>query len=382
MKKVLLLASVASMIEQFNRNNIQILQDMGCEVHVATNFEFGSTFSADRAKEFKKELEKAGISCYQIDFSRNVMQLGQVYRAYRQVKQLFCEQKYDAIHCHSPIGGVCARLAGRKYRKNGTKIIYTAHGFHFYKGAPFANWLLYYPIERFLAHFTDVLITINHEDFERAKKFKAGSVQYVPGVGINCQKFASSEMDPKILRQQLGIPEDAFVILSVGEVNKNKNHLIILKAINLLRMRDVYYVICGEGDQMHALESFAKNNGLENQLKLAGFQNDICKWLHAADVFAFPSIREGLGLAALEAMAAGIPLITSCSGGIKEYMINGETGFYCRFDDKKKFAKAISLLQQNPQLREKMGKRNQEVAKQYNISNVQKIMEKIYGSVL
>ncbi len=382
MKKVLLLASVASMIEQFNRNNIQILQDMGCEVHVATNFEFGSTFSADRAKEFKKELEKAGISCYQIDFSRNVMQLGQVYRAYRQVKQLFCERKYDAIHCHSPIGGVCARLAGRKYRKNGTKIIYTAHGFHFYKGAPFANWLLYYPIERFLAHFTDVLITINHEDFERAKKFKAGAVYKVPGVGINYKKFIQLKTTAAAFKQKIKIPLNSFVVISVGELCKRKNHMIIAEALHLLGDNEIYYIICGEGEQKEALQYIAEKYKMKDRIKLVGYQNNLVDWMNISDVFAFPSIREGLGLAAIEGMAAGLPLVTSNSNGIKDYMENGKTGFCYKYNDAKGFAEAISLLKKDPQLREKMGKRNQEVAKQYDISNVQKIMEKIYGSVL
>ena len=167
MKKVLMLASVASMIDQFNMQNISLLQEQGYEVHVAANFEQGSTSSKERVEQFKKELKEKNVLYFQIDFSRNVSNIPQNIKAYKQIKKLLVNNKYEFIHCHSPIGGVCGRLAAKV---TNTKVIYTAHGFHFYKGAPKFNWMIYYPIEKVLSYITDVLITINKEDYELAKK--------------------------------------------------------------------------------------------------------------------------------------------------------------------------------------------------------------------
>ena len=167
MKKVLMLASVASMIDQFNMPNIQLLQELGYEVHVACNFEKGSTCTQERIQNLKQRLEHMGVEYFQIDFSRNVLRVNEIWKAYRQVERLLEKEKYSFIHCHSPIGGAVGRIAAHKTH---TKVIYTAHGFHFYKGAPLHNWLIYYPIEKWLSRYTDVLITINKEDYQRAKK--------------------------------------------------------------------------------------------------------------------------------------------------------------------------------------------------------------------
>ena len=189
MKKALILASVASMIEQFNMGNIKVLQELKYEVHVATNFIDSGTITRERAEELKNKLKDLNVKYYQIDFDRNVLSTKNI-QAYKQVKQLIKENKYNIIHIHSPIGGVCGRLVAKKERKNGTKVIYTAHGFHFFKGAPAKNWLIYYPVEKWLSKYTDCLITINEEDYNLAKKkFKAKNVEYVPGIGVDENKF-------------------------------------------------------------------------------------------------------------------------------------------------------------------------------------------------
>ena len=164
--KVLLVASVASMIQQFNMRNIDILSQMGYQVEVACNFEEGNTCAPEQIGKLKKELESKQVVWHQIDFARNVFKLGQNARAYRQLKELFKKNQYHFVHCHSPIGGVLGRLAAHKYK---THAIYTAHGFHFFKGAPVKNWLLFYPVEKFLSGYTDELLVINQEDYELAK---------------------------------------------------------------------------------------------------------------------------------------------------------------------------------------------------------------------
>ena len=162
MKRVLMLASVASMIDQFNMPNIVLLQKLGYQVDVACNFIEGNTCSDERVAELKQKLQDMHVRCCQIDFARNIKHMGQNMRALRQVEGLMKQNGYVFCHCHSPIGGVVARIAGHRTK---TKVIYTAHGFHFYQGAPVMNWLVYYPVEKMLSRWTDVLITINHEDY-------------------------------------------------------------------------------------------------------------------------------------------------------------------------------------------------------------------------
>ena len=185
--KVLILASVASMIDQFNMSNIDILISLGYEVHVACNFEKGSTCSQEKIVQLKKKLGEIEVKYYQIDFTRSVFNILQDVKAYRQVKRIMVENSYKFIHCHSPIGGVIGRLACKSTH---TRCIYTAHGFHFYKGAPIKNWIVFYPIEKWLSKYTDVLITISKEDYNRAKnKFKMKQLEYIPGVGVDIEKF-------------------------------------------------------------------------------------------------------------------------------------------------------------------------------------------------
>ena len=241
MKRVLMLASVASMIDQFNMPNIVLLQKLGYEVDVACNFIEGNTCSDERVAELKQKLQDMHVRCYQIDFARNIKHLGQNMRALRQVEGLMKQNGYAFCHCHSPIGGVVARIAGHRTR---TKVIYTAHGFHFYQGAPVMNWLVYYPVEKMLSRWTDVLITINHEDYKLAKKkFKMKKLTYVPGIGIDTQRECLSQKEKEEKRKKLGIPQDAFLITNAAEFTPNKNQKTVIEAIEQLHNPNIYFVM-------------------------------------------------------------------------------------------------------------------------------------------
>ena len=305
-KSMLMLASVASMIDQFNMNNIEILLSLGYKVAVACNFKVGNTCSDKRIKELKEELKELGVKFYQIDFDRNVMNLQQNMEAYKQVEKLVKLQRYDFIHCHSPIGGVIGRIVAHETK---TKVIYTAHGFHFYDGAPKKNWLLYYSIEKALSRWTDILITINKEDYDIAcKKLCARRTIYVPGIGIDIKRFKNIPAHKMIKRAELGIDDRDFVILSVGELNDNKNHKVIIEALNRMNESDkCVYVIAGEGINKELLERQAEASNVN--LRLLGYREDIPELLKLSDVFVLPSLREGLNVSLMEAMAAGLPCI-------------------------------------------------------------------------
>lgn len=374
--KVLILASVASMIDQFNMSNIDILISLGYEVHVACNFEKGSTCSQEKIVQLKKKLEEIEVKYYQIDFTRSVFNILQDVKAYRQVKRIMVENSYKFIHCHSPIGGVIGRLACKSTH---TKCIYTAHGFHFYKGAPIKNWIVFYPIEKWLSKYTDVLITISKEDYNRAKnKFKMKQLEYIPGVGVDIEKFRLTDIDREKYRKQLGFTEKDFLILSVGELNKNKNHQVIIKAIKSLKNSNIKYIIAGQGNLKSDLMHYIEVHNLSNQVKLLGFREDIPELCKISDVFAFPSLREGLGLAAIEAMAAGLPLITSNINGINDYSKFGKTGYSYNATDVEGFSDGIKLLFLDVKKRIIMSEYCKQVAKKYDIKLVNIIMEKIY----
>lgn len=310
--KVLILASVASMIEQFNMNNIKILMELGYEVEVVANFIDAGTISIEKAEKLEKKLFEIGVRVYHVPIPRKISRLKKIIDSYTIVKKLCIKNKYKIIHCHSPIGGVIARLAAIDSRKNGTKLIYTAHGFHFYKGAPAKNWILYYPIEWFCYWITDILIVINHEDFIRAKNhMHAKRVEYIPGVGIDMDRFNLNLADVEKKRKLLGVKTDEFLFLSIGELNKNKNHEFVIKVIARLKNSKVKYFIAGEGDLKEDLIELVEKLDLESQIKLLGYRDDVEELYQVADLFVFPSKREGLPVALMEAIASRVPVVCS-----------------------------------------------------------------------
>ncbi|MCB2339582.1 glycosyltransferase family 4 protein [Clostridium estertheticum] len=379
-KKALVVTTVASTLDQFCMNGIKILQKT-YSVSVAANFYVGNNTSQKRVKEFKAGLQEKNIVVNEINFNRNPFSKANFF-AYKDIKKLINSNSFEIIHCHTPVAAMAVRLAARKARQKGTKVIYTAHGFHFYKGAPLKNWLLYYPIERWLARYTDVLITINKEDYERAKKsFRAGKVEYIPGVGVDTKKFGEVIVDKVAKRREVGVPENAFVILSVGELNKNKNHETVIKAIAKLNNSNVYYLICGQGILENYLNDLIKKLYLEKQVKVLGYRTDIGEISKTSDVFVFPSYREGLSVALMEAMALGLPVVCSNIRGNIDLIENGKGGYIVGPDDVGGFTGAIDEIIQNQTLNENMGKYNKECIAKFDIDNVKADMEKIYFEV-
>lgn len=304
MPKMLMLATTAAMSEQFNKDNILILKDMGYEVHVAGNFQKGNPISEERLAQFKTWITEQNGKWFDIPSTRKPSDLKNNLAAYKTVIELVKKYQYNFIHCHTPIGAVIGRLAGHATK---TKVIYTAHGFHFYKGAPLINWLLYYPVERFLARYTDVLITINQEDYAMAQKFKAKKVCYVPGVGIDIEKISHNvltESDKESLRRKLGVLRDEKMLLSVGELNKNKNHEIVIRAIATMKNHKIKYIVCGKGELKDYLIRLATQLDIDDSVKILGYRSDVLQILQCADLFVFPSRREGLSIALLEAIAS------------------------------------------------------------------------------
>ncbi len=291
-----------------------------------------------------------------------------------------------AVHCHSPAGGVLARLAAHK---RGIRAIYTAHGFHFYQKAPLKNWLLYYPAEKLLARWTDVLVTVNREDYCFARRYLgAGRVCYLPGVGVDTELFGqqASDAEKREFRLTYGLPQDAAVLLSVGELSGRKNHRLALEAVRRLSAagelfgQKVCYLICGQGPKQKELVCQAKALEIADDVRLAGYQEDVRTFYQNADIFVFPSIQEGLPVALMEAMASGLPCVVSDIRGNRE-LIRRKFRFPLDTGAPQEMAGRLALLIRDPRLRREEGRRNQKKVQRYDREAVQKKMFAIYQSM-
>ncbi|MDB7513157.1 glycosyltransferase family 4 protein [Enterococcus faecium] len=325
MKRVLIVASVASMIDQFNMENIKLLLSLGYKVEVAANFENPGNMSVQKKELLTAKLKQMRVKIHQIDFSRNMKQVKNHLIAYKQLKKVVADNKIDIIHCHSPIGGAISRLVGKT---NNVKVIYTAHGFHFYKGAPKLNWLVYYPLEKYLSRFTDTILTINQEDYQIAsQKFHSKKVYLINGVGIPIEKYKKIQINTMEKKAELGIKDKKTkIILSVGELNRNKNHAMVIEALKQFKDKNFKYFICGVGSLEYALKEKIKNSGLEEKVVLLGYHTDVLEIMKISDLFVFPSKREGLPVSVMEAMSVGLPIVASNIRGNMDLIQDNITG--------------------------------------------------------
>ncbi|MGC6769608.1 glycosyltransferase [Enterococcus sp. LJL51] len=382
MKNVLIVASAPSMIGQFNIENILILQSMGYTVHVACNFNIKGIMDEESLNQLRRKLENLEVIAHQVDFKRGIGDIKTNISCYKQLVTILQENKIDFMHCHSPIGGVLGRLAAKKVK---IPVIYTAHGFQFFQGGSRKDWLLFYPVEKYLSKYTDILITINNEDYNLAKKFKCGKLFKVSGVGIDYEKYynpVSSEVIQSI-KEELRISEKSKVMISVGELTIRKNHIAGIHALSILNNENIIYLICGSGAELENLKAEAERLDVASQVIFLGYQSAIENYYAISDISLFLSRREGLGLAGLEAMAAGLPLVSSALGGIKDYTEDGKTG-YTIVDPTncEEIAGAIhKLFDKNSEELKKIAENNKNIAKEYDKSKVNILMRDIYGAM-
>lgn len=382
MKKALMMSSVASMIDLFNMDNIKTLRNIGFKVDVACNFEHGSTTSRERVDAFRKELECDCIKTFHVPVPRRIYRIIDIYKSYKFLKALCEKNHYQIVHCHSPIGGVIARLACMSSRNNGTKVIYTAHGFHFFKGSSIKNWVLFYPIEKLCAKYTDCLITINKEDFVISKRFKAKKTEHVPGIGIYTKTIQNLNVDKKAKRSEFGFNCDDFVLISVGELSKRKNQEVIIKSLSCISNSHLKLLVCGLGEYECRLNNLIKKLNLDGDVVLAGYRSDVKELLHSADCFVFPSLQEGLPVALMEAMSAGLPVVCSKIRGNTDLIKDGKGGFLFDPYDVYGLSESINKLMNSSRLCKKMGQHNIEEVKIYDIDNLSKEMTRIYEDVM
>ncbi|MBE3591907.1 MAG: glycosyltransferase family 4 protein [Thermoanaerobacter sp.] len=373
MKKILFIATVKSHILNFHIPFIRYFQNKGYEVHTAT-----------KLGNRQGELKNLNVICHNIDFSRSPYSLSNI-RALNQLIKVMRENKFSLVHVHTPVGAFLGRLAAKI--TNTKPVLYTAHGFHFYKGAPLKNWLIYYTMEKIAAHWTDGLITMNEEDFDIAKKFKLRRkdvVFYVHGVGIDIERYSRNDEERrKKLRGKLGFSEDDILILTVAEINTNKNHMQIIDAIKTFKnYSNIYYLIVGTGEKEKELKNYVLISNLGNRIKFLGYREDIPEILNIIDIFALTSLREGLPRAIMEAMTAGKPIIATNVRGNRDLVVDGVNGYLVPVNDVEATAKAITKLASNKNLRLRMGEEGRKIIQDYAIEKVLKEMDEIYSLYL
>lgn len=371
MKKVLLTATVQSHIAQFHLPLIRMLKENGYEVHVAAKNNLA---------------EKNGLrldlpdKIFDVGFDRSPFSLRNI-KAYYQLKKIIKKYNYDVIHCNTPIGGLITRLVARFARKKGTKIFYTAHGFHFYEGAPLLNWVFYYPIEKWLARYTDKLITITKEDYKLASKKFNTNVYLIPGVGANSNKFYPySKSEISKTKKELGYKEDQFILLCVGELNKNKNQKTVIKVTAEL-VKDfpkIKLLLAGNGPEKDKLRKLVNKLNLEKHVDFLGYRTDLERYINICDILISASYREGLPLNIMEAMLCRKPVIASLNRGHKELIKDRVTGLIVGSNDIAAFVNLIMRLIRDEELRQRLGENASKFIEPYKDIKVIQQLQYIY----
>ena len=376
-KKVLVITALAGFFRSFLTNDIRILQNMGYEVHCAANvFHPGS----EGMNEYFKQ---NNIIFHQIDFSSNKPFSKQTFLAYKQLKNLINNDYFDVVHCHTPIVSVLGRWCCRKLRKEGMRVIYTTHGFYFHQGSSRKSWIIFHSIEKFMSRFCDAIITINCEDYENAKKMHCKNVFHINGVGVDINKFANVTIDREEYRKSIGISNNEVVVLSIGELSTRKNQRVVIEAIGNLNDSNIVLVHCGNAMNSKSTTKQLIDLAKEKNVKiiLLGLRKDIPQICKCADIGTISSTREGLGLAGIEMLASGLPMVGSRVHGILDYIFNGVNGFLANPYDSNEFTEGIRKLLDKDE-REKLSANCYESVLKFDVKNSYAQMEDIYKYLL
>lgn len=380
MKKVLIVSSVASMIDQFNKDNIKVLQDLGYEVHVATNFDNPGTITIERATHLKEYLDSEKVTFFQIDFDRSPLNISKFRNAYKQLKKISEMNKYELVHLHSPIGGIIGRMV---FKKEQTKIIYTAHGFHFFKGAPLKNWLIYYPIEKYFSKYTDVLITINKEDFKISKdKFDKTTTVFIDGVGVDNTEFLPLKVNQiKEIRLNNNFNTKDFLLIYVGELSNRKNQIELIEYMEkIVKMEScIKLLLVGKGPEKKILQRIVQEKKLENNVLFLGYRSDVSKLMGMSDVIVSSSKQEGLPVNLIEGLCMGKPLVVSNCRGNRDLVVNSHNGYVYTKESSINFEEKIIELYNSDKLRNEFGKNSLKLSKRYSSAKISTQMKKIYS---
>lgn len=370
--KILIATTSSGTIHAFLEPHINMLLDQGHTVDLACNM----------VTPIDKKLLERGCKVFILEFNRTPTKKDNII-AYKKLKIIIEEEAYDLVHTHTPVASACVRLACRKM--SNVRVFYSAHGFHFYKGASLKNWLIFFPLEWWLAKYTDLLITINKEDFARAKKFFKTEVVHIHGAGVNKNKYYpyESKVVDK-LKDELGYLNEPFTLLCTGEFNNNKNQSTIIKATaRAVKVApNIKLLLAGCGPNEENLRNLVKELSLEEYVEFLGFRADLEKFVNICDIVLSASYREGLGLTIVEGMFCGKPVIASINRGHKELVEEGVTGYLVEAEDVEGFKNNILKLYGDKEKRKNFGVAAINNVKLFTTENVLDELNKSYGIIL
>ncbi len=370
-RKILFVATVDTHFSSFHLPYLQWFKQQGWDVHVAAAGDNSLPYVDEK---YSIPIERSPFNWKNID-------------AYKSLKSIIEKNQYSIIHCHTPMGGVLSRLAARKTRKYGTKVVYTAHGFHFFKGAPLINWILYYPIEKVLARYTDCLITINEEDFIRAvkKRFKSKMIEHVHGVGVNTDFYIPINKFYKAkLREKYHYCNDTFIVFYAAEFNKNKNQKVLIESLALIKnvLPNARLLLAGTGPMFNDCVDLAKELGVDEMVDFLGYRNDIQALLNISDVAVASSLREGLPVNIMEAMACGLPVVAVDNRGHRELVFNDKSGWLTK-GNAEEISEKLMILAQDKLLSTRLGKNGREIIlEKYSLEKILEEKKKVYRRVM
>lgn len=355
-----------------SRPCLQTALDMGYEVYFGTN--------RANPENLKCELP---VKLYDSHSYRSITAIKDNWTAYKNLSQVVETENVKVIHCNTPVGGMVGRFVGKKYHVN--KVIYTAHGFHFFKGAPLFNRTVLKFAERIMAHWTDAIITMNEEDYQSALKFKlrkGGKVYKVHGVGINLDDFSDIQVDYKTKRAELGLKDTDIVCISAGDLVSRKNYGIAIETLAKIKNSNVHYLICGVGPKKEELEKLANEKGISDRVHFLGFRSDVKELMKVSDIFLFTTLQEGMPRSMMEAMACGLPCIASKIRGNVDLLDEGKGGYLREASNSEEMAHCLRCLVEDSNLRKKMSEHNLKTIKRFDVKVVKKEIEQIYKEVL
>lgn len=374
--KVLITASVQSHIAQFHNQLIDLLIKSGAEVYAAAR---DNLFEKDGI-----EIHSGVKEIFNIEFDRSPLSFKNI-KAYKKIKNLINNTNFDIVHCNTPVVGILTRLASRrKFKKGKMKVFYTAHGFHFYKGAPILNWILYYSIEKILSRYTSKLITISDEDYNTAlsKRFNC-EIYRINGVGVDDEKFTIPEVSEiKSIREKNNFDIDDYIITCIGELNKNKNQIVLIETMRILikDIGNIKVLLIGNGPLKSTYKDKIHEYNLENNVILTGYRSDIQELIKISDLGLSLSKREGLGLNVIETLLAGKPFIGSKNRGHIEILSNVDGCIVLENNTVSDLINSIKKVH-SMQYEEKLSKYLRRSVEKYTLNYVKQQLKEIYELV-
>lgn len=370
MDKVLFVATIDQHIRHFHMPFLKWFKENGYEVHLASNG--------------LEKLEYVDIK-YNVRFERSPLNYKNI-KAYFDLKKIIKNNNYKLIHCNTPVASILTRLAIKNIKVKNTKVVYTAHGFHFFKGSPLINWLLFYPIEYWCSKYTDTLITINKEDFNLAKtKLKSKSNKLVNGVGVDLENFIPQNSKLKNnMRKLYDISEKDFVMIYVGELSNRKNQKMLINSMPLLikKIPNLKLLLVGKGEKFKIYQDFIKTSDLDDYVCLLGYRTDINKLMLLSDIAVTTSKQEGLPVNIMEAMAVGLPIVATDCRGNRDLVENGKNGYLVSLYDEKDLSEKIYTIYSDKELYNDMKMNNSKLINKYSLKKIIEEMESMYKELL